>query len=76
MHWSFDVVRGDGDKPLILDLFKGDTWLFTPEETSSMGPTKLLEMAEAFTGNEVKNTVITCPAYFNDSQRQATKNSG
>ena len=67
---------GDGDNLLIHVEFKSETWLFTPEETSSMGPTKLLETAEAFTGNEVKNTVITCPAYFNDSQRQATKNSG
>ena len=67
---------GDGDNLLIHVEFKSETWLITPEETSPMGPTKLLEMAEAFTGNEVKNTVITCPAYFNDSQRQATKNSG
>ena len=76
MHWSFEVVRGDGDKPLILDLFKGDTWLFTPEETSPMVLVKTRKTAEAFIGKDVKNAVITSHVYFNDSQRQATKDSG
>ena len=75
-HWSFEVVRGDGDKPLIQVEFKGETKRFTPEEISSMVLTKMRETAEAFMGKEVKNAVITCPAYFNDSQRQATKDAG
>ena len=75
-HWSFEVVRGDGDKPLIQVEFKGETKRFTPEEISSMVLTKMRETAEAFMGKEVKNAVITCPAYFNDSQRQATKDIG
>ena len=75
-HWSFEVVRGDGDKSRILAEFKGETKRFTPEEISSMVLTKMRETAEAFMGKEVKNAVITCPAYFNDSQRQATKDAG
>ena len=67
---------GDGDNLLIHVEFKSETWLFTPEETSPMVLVKTWKTAEAFTGNEMQNTVITCPAYFNDSQRQATKNSG
>ena len=74
-HWSFEVVRGDGDKPLIQVEFKGETKRFTPEKISSMVLTKMLETAEALTGKEVKNAVITCPAYFNDSQRQAMKDA-
>ena len=74
-HWPFEVVRGDGDKPVIQVEFKGETKRFTPE-ISSMVLTKMRETAEAFMGKEVKNAVITCPASFNDSQRQATKDAG
>ena len=62
----------DGDKPVIEVEFKGETKRFTPEEIPSMVLTKMRETAEAFMGKEVKNAVITCPEYFNDSQRQAT----
>ncbi|KAI8340834.1 heat shock protein 70 family [Chlamydoabsidia padenii] len=74
-HWSFKVVD-KGGKPIIEVPFKGETKQFTPEEISSMILTKMRETAEAYLGNKVENAVITVPAYFNDSQRQATKDSG
>jgi len=75
-HWSFKVVPKEGDKPAIQVEFKGETKIFNPEEISSMVLIKMKETAEAYLGKEVKNAVITVPAYFNDSQRQATKDAG
>jgi L1 cell adhesion molecule like protein len=75
-HWPFKVVAKDGDKPHITVMFKGEEKTFSPEEISSMVLTKMKETGEAFTGKTVKDVVVTCPAYFNDSQRQATKDSG
>jgi len=75
-HWPFKVVCVDGDKPKIQVEFKGERKLFSPEEISSMVLTKMKQIAEAFLGGVVKNAVITVPAYFNDSQRQATKDAG
>jgi heat shock protein 1/8 len=75
-HWPFKVVSGAGDKPLIEVAFKGETKKFQPEEISSMVLTKMKEIAEAYLGKEVKKAVVTVPAYFNDSQRQATKDAG
>lgn len=74
-HWPFKVVS-DGGKPKIKVQYKGETKKFTPEEISSMVLTKMKETAEAFLGNSVRDAVITVPAYFNDSQRQATKDAG
>merc|ERR1712193_281252 len=56
--------------------FKGETKEFTPEEISSMVLTKMRETAESYLGGTVNNAVVTVPAYFNDSQRQATKDAG
>ncbi len=56
--------------------YKGETKQFKAEEISSMVLTKMKEIAEAYLGKEVKNAVVTVPAYFNDSQRQATKDAG
>jgi L1 cell adhesion molecule like protein len=70
------VQRGPADKPLIEVTFKGETKQFAPEEISSMVLLKMKEIAEAYLGSEVKNAVITVPAYFNDGQRQATKDAG
>ncbi|KAG1703918.1 70-kilodalton heat shock protein, variant 2 [Phytophthora capsici] len=75
-HWPFQVTSGAGDKPQITVQFKGESKTFQPEEISSMVLIKMREVAEAFIGKEVKNAVITVPAYFNDSQRQATKDAG
>ncbi|KAJ0423844.1 heat shock protein [Aspergillus carlsbadensis] len=74
-HWPFKVVDKAG-KPVIEVEFKGETKQFTPEEISSMVLTKMRETAESFLGETVNNAVVTVPAYFNDSQRQATKDAG
>ena len=74
-HRSFKVVNSGG-KPKIQVPYKGETKVFTPEEISSMVLTKMKETAEAYLGTRVKDAVITVPAYFNDAQRQATKDAG
>jgi len=74
-HWPFKVLNKNG-KPYIEVEYKAEKKEFTPEEISSMVLTKMKETAEAFLGTVVKNAVITVPAYFNDSQRQATKDAG
>ncbi|KAG2466106.1 HSP70 protein, partial [Polypterus senegalus] len=73
--WPFKVVS-DGGKPRVQVLYKGETKTFYPEEISSMVLSKMKEIAEAYLGQKVINAVITVPAYFNDSQRQATKDAG
>ncbi|KAF5092231.1 hypothetical protein D0Z00_004683 [Geotrichum galactomycetum] len=74
-HFPFKVID-KGGKPVIQVEFKGETKVFTPEEISSMILTKMKETAEGFLGESITNAVITVPAYFNDSQRQATKDAG
>jgi heat shock protein 1/8 len=74
-HFPFKVVD-KGGKPNIEVEFKGEKKTFTPEEISSMVLTKMRETAEAYLGGTVANAVVTVPAYFNDSQRQATKDAG
>jgi len=75
-HWPFKVIPKEGDKPFIQVKYKGEVKAFAPEEVSSMVLIKMKETAEAFLGKTVKDAVITVPAYFNDSQRQATKDAG
>ncbi|CAH1116288.1 unnamed protein product [Phaedon cochleariae] len=74
-HWPFKVVNDCG-KPKIQVVFKGEKKTFAPEEVSSMVLTKMKETAEAYLGTPIKDAVVTVPAYFNDSQRQATKDAG
>ncbi|KAJ9474628.1 Ribosome-associated molecular chaperone SSB2 [Pseudozyma hubeiensis] len=74
-HWPFTVIDKDGS-PFIEVTYLGEKKQFSPQEISSMVLTKMKEIAEAKIGKEVKKAVITVPAYFNDSQRLATKDAG
>jgi len=74
-HFPFEV-KSKNNKPVIEVQYKNETKQFHPEEISSMVLTKMKETAEAYIGEEVKDAVVTVPAYFNDSQRQATKDAG
>ena len=75
-HWPFKVVAGPDNKPLIEVQFMGECKRFHAEEISAMVLGKMKETAETFLGQKVSDAVITVPAYFNDSQRQATKDAG
>jgi len=74
--WSFSVVSGEHDKPLIEVEFHGEKKRFSAEEISSMVLVKMKSTAEAYLGTKVTDAVVTVPAYFNDAQRQATKDAG
>merc|ERR1712038_1391826 len=74
--WPFNVIKDSGNKPKLEVDFKCEKKSFTPEEISAMVLTKMKETAEAYLGHDVKDAVVTVPAYFNDSQRQATKDAG
>jgi heat shock protein 1/8 len=74
-HFPFTVLDRGG-KPVVEVEFKGEKKQFTPEEISSMILVKMRETAEAYLGGTVNNAVVTVPAYFTDSQRQATKDAG
>merc|ERR1711966_253165 len=74
--WPFKVISGAGDKPMIQVNVGAEEKKFHPEEISSMILTKMKETAEAYLGTKVNDAVVTVPAYFNDSQRQATKDAG
>lgn len=75
-NWPFKVLGKEGNKPYVYVEFRGERKSFSPEEISSMVLAKMRETAESFLGKEVKHAVVTVPAYFNDSQRQATKDAG
>jgi len=74
--WPFKVVADQDDKPFIQVTFKGETKTFSPEEVSAMVLGKMRDVAENYLGQPVTDGVVTVPAYFNDSQRQATKDAG
>jgi len=71
----FQIVEKDG-KPNVEVVVKGKKETYTPEQVSAMVLTKLKQTAETYLGQEVKHAVVTVPAYFNDAQRQATKDAG
>jgi len=73
--WPFKIVNSGG-KPIIEVQYQGKSKQFKPEEISAMVLQKMKETAESYLGETVNNAVITVPAYFNDSQRQATKDAG
>jgi heat shock protein 1/8 len=74
--FPFDIVEGEGKRPKIQVEYKGEKKQFYPEEISAAILSKLKQDAEAYLGDKVTKAVITVPAYFNDSQRQATKDAG
>ena len=74
-HFPFDVVEKDGKPSVQVDV-NGSPKTFTPEEISAMILGKMKEVAESYLGNKVTHAVVTVPAYFNDNQRQATKDAG
>ncbi|XP_021771524.1 heat shock cognate 70 kDa protein-like [Chenopodium quinoa] len=75
--WSFKVISASEDnKPVIVVTYRGEEKQFAAEEISSMVLMKMKQTAETYLGSEVKNAVVTVPAYFNDSQRQATRDAG
>ncbi|KAD3338075.1 hypothetical protein R6Q59_027204 [Mikania micrantha] len=74
--WPFKVINGTSNIPKIVVTYKGEEKQFTAEEISAMILAKMKDVAEAFLGKLVEDAVITVPAYFNDSQRQATKDAG
>merc|ERR1719253_2326115 len=71
----FEIKSKDG-KPYVNVDVKGEMKLYAPEEISAMILGKMKEIAEAFLGRKIGNAVVTVPAYFNDAQRQATKDAG
>ncbi|CCF54927.1 hypothetical protein NDA11_000382 [Ustilago hordei] len=74
-HLPFKLVEKKG-KPAIQVTVNGEKKVFTPEEVSAMVLQKMKETAEAYLGHKVTHAVVTVPAYFNDAQRQATKDAG
>lgn len=76
-HWPFKVVsKGKDNKPHVQVAFKGESQVFSPEQISSMVLSRLRSNAESYLGKTITKAVITVPAYFNDAQRQATKDAG
>ena len=75
-HFPFTVKKGNDNKPMINVKYKNENKSFSSEQISSMVLQKMKETAESYLGEEVKQAVITVPAYFNDSQRTATKDAG
>ncbi|XP_067934506.1 heat shock 70 kDa protein 1-like [Watersipora subatra] len=74
-HWPFKVIDDDG-KPKVQVEYQAETKILSPEEVSAMVLTSMKETAEAYLGEKVTEAVVTVPAYFNDSQRQSTKDAG
>ncbi|GAB1310306.1 78 kDa glucose-regulated protein [Madurella fahalii] len=75
-HMPFKVVAGKGNKPVVEVEVAGKVRQFSPEEISAMILGKMKDVAERYLGQEVRHAVVTVPAYFNDKQRQATKDAG
>ena len=75
-HFPYTVKSTSDNKPIIEVTYKNELKHFRPEEISSMILVKMKEIAESYLGTSVTNAVITVPAYFNDAQRQATKDAG
>jgi heat shock 70kDa protein 1/2/6/8 len=74
--WPFTVIASPNDQPRITIEHKGEKKSFSAEEISSMILGKMKQVAETYLGCAVKNAVVAVPAYFNNSQRQSTKDAG
>ncbi|KAK1366429.1 hypothetical protein POM88_041990 [Heracleum sosnowskyi] len=72
----YNIVNKDGKPYIQVKMKDGENKVFSPEEISAMILTKMKDTAEAFLGKKIKDAVVTVPAYFNDAQRQATKDAG
>ncbi len=75
-HFPFKIKGDSDDKPVIEVEYDGENKTFQPEEISAMVLTKMKDIAEGYLGHKVQDAVVTVPAYFNDAQRQATKDAG
>ena len=75
-QFPFNVVDGGNNKPVVEASYRGEKKTYRPEEISSMVLSKMKEVAESYIGESVTDAVITVPSYFNDSQRQSTKDAG
>ncbi|KAK9975431.1 hypothetical protein ABG768_023472 [Culter alburnus] len=75
-YFPFKVIEKNNKPHIRLDIGAGQLKTFAPEEISAMILTKMKETAEAYLGQKVTHAVVTVPAYFNDAQRQATKDAG
>ncbi len=75
-YWPFNIIKDENNKPLIEVEYNGKKDNYYPEEISAMILLKLKKNAEDFYGHEIRDAIITVPAYFNDLQRQSTKNAG
>jgi heat shock protein 5 len=74
--FPYKIINKDGKPNIQVKIKDGETKVFSPEEISAMVLMKMKETAEAFLGKKIKDAVVTVPAYFNDAQRQATKDAG
>ncbi len=74
--FPYKLVKGNSDKPTVEIEVNNDKKQFAPEEVSAMVLRRMKEIAETYLGEPVKHAVVTVPAYFNDAQRQATKDAG
>lgn len=74
-YLPYEIVDKEG-KPYISITSNNENKVYAPEEISAMILTKMKEIAESYSGKKIKNAIVTVPAYFNDAQRQATKDSG
>jgi molecular chaperone DnaK (HSP70) len=73
--WPFKLVNKD-NRPMVEVTVKGEKKIYSPEEISAMVLGKMKGIAEGYLGRKITSAVVTCPAYFNDAQRQATKDAG
>lgn len=75
-YLPYEIVDRDGKPYIQVPNVRGETKVFAPEEISAMVLTKMKEIAESYSGKKIKNAIVTVPAYFDNSQRQSTKDAG